>query len=407
MPASRTNVTSSKLIRKFEGAMIVQSLNLKILGAVAFIAGSMLFGVGLFFLADYFVLSHWLVDPDTVVVPQPVASPFDRFDRGWYMLKPNLNATLTWGPASYPTRTDSHRFRVDDVAPRSDGPADVIFLGDSFTFGINGAWSTTFVGKFERASRSRVINAGVPSYSPTPYIFQYRRALAAKLLKPRHTVVVGLDLSDVLDEAGRWQDGSEHPEHRIEFDQLPRFAVAPPSVDARPASHFVAWKLISRFVRPRVRAIFAERPLPTDPAPPAPGELDALGSAFTWRPWAEIDSDYRPIGVAGGLALIRQKMRLLADMARQNGGELWLVIYPWPSLLAYGENVFDWEQFGKELCIEITCKGFVNTLPSFRGDANWYAKYFVPGDLHFNDRGNQLIADALLERIAGSAAARK
>jgi hypothetical protein len=184
--------------------MFARSRSLEILGATALIAASMLFGVGLFFLADYFVLSHWLVDPDTVVVPPPsLADPFDHLDRGWYMLKPNLNATLGWGPETYPTRTDSHRFRVDDVAPRSDGAADVIFLGDSFTFGINGAWSTTFVGKFESASGSRVINAGVPSYSPTPYIFQYRRALAANLLKPRHTVVVGLDISDVLDEAGR------------------------------------------------------------------------------------------------------------------------------------------------------------------------------------------------------------
>jgi hypothetical protein len=398
--------------------MFARSLNLETLGAVALIATSMLFGVAFFFLADYFVLSRWLVDPDTVVVPSPMADPFDRFDHGWYMLKPDLNATLTWGTEVYSVRTDSNRFRVDDVAPRSGGPADFIFLGDSFTFGINGAWSKTFVGQFELGSRRRVINAGAASYSPTPYIYQYRRAVAAKLLKPHHTVVVALDISDVQDEAAIWEDGAEHPQHRAEFEREPRVAVdngaptAPlvrpaPPMPPREASHFVAWKLISRFVRPRVRAIFAARPKPGDPAPLAPAPVKAIRSAFTWRPWMDIDSEYRPLGVKAGIEVVRQKMHALADMVHQNGGDLWLVIYPWPAQLEYGENVFNWEEFNKELCLEIACKEFIDTFPLFRADANWYPNYFVPGDAHFNDRGNRLIADALLERAARLTAGRK
>jgi hypothetical protein len=408
---------NSTPIRRLEIAVSARSLNVEILGAIALIAASMLFGAGLFFLADYFVLSHWLVDPDTVVAPSPMADPFDHFDHGWYMLKPNLNATMAWGPEVYPVRTDSSGFRVDDIAPRPDGPADFIFLGDSFTFGINGAWSKTFVGQFEHGSRRRVVNAGAASYSPTPYIYQYRRAIAAKLLKPHHAVVVALDLSDVQDEAAIWEDGGEHPQHRIEFEQGPRVAVdngaptAPqassPPMPPREASHFIAWKLISRFVRPKVRAIFAA-PKPDEPDPSvALAPLGAIRSAFTWRPWAEIDSEYRPLGVAGGIALIRQKMRVLADLVHQNGGELWLVIYPWPAQLVHGENVFDWEEFGKELCVEIACRELINTFPLFRAEASWYSKYFVVGDAHLNDRGNRLIADALLERVAGAAAARK
>jgi hypothetical protein len=404
--------------------MFARLRNPEILGATALIAVSMLFGVVMFFLADYFVLSHWLVDPDTVVPPPPppMADPFNHYDHGWYMLKPNLSTNMAWGSEIYPVRADSNGFRIDDVAPRSDGPADFIFLGDSFTFGINGSWSKTFVGKFERGSRSRIINAGTSSYSPTPYIYQYRRAVAAKLLKPRHTVVVALDLSDVQDEAAIWEDGNEHPQHRIEFDQLPRVAVnigeppAPPAVSASPASavapreasHFVAWKLISRFVRPRVKALFAPRPKPDQPAAPLPqAPLNMARSAFTWRPWTEIDSEYRPLGVARGIALIRQKMRVLADLVHQNGGELWLVIYPWPAQLEYGEKVFSWEEFGKELCGEIECKEFVNTFPLFRAEAGWYRKYFLPGDVHLSDRGNQLVADALLQRAARTTAARK
>jgi hypothetical protein len=373
-------------------AMLARWLRLEVLGAIALVAVSTLSGVLLFFLADYFLLSRWLVDPDTVL------DRFDRYDHGWYMLKPNLNVTFRWGAEINQLTTDSNGFRVDDVARRADGPADFIFLGDSFTFGINGSWSKTLVGKFEHGCRSRVINAGTNSYSPTPYIYQYRRALAAKLLKPHHAVVVALDISDVQDEAAVWEDGSEHPQHREHVSGL---AIAAPPGSLPVESHFVAWKIISRFVHPKVTSVFGGTPKPE------PAILNWPRSAFTWRPWVEIDSDYRPLGVEGGLDRVRQKLRVLADMARQNGGELWLVIYPWPAQLEYGENVFNWEEFNDKLCVEIRCKEIINTFPLFRSDARWYSTYFLPGDVHFNDRGNQLVADALLARAARGATSRK
>jgi hypothetical protein len=142
-------------------------------------------------------------------------------------------------------------------------------------------------------------------------------------------------------------------------------------------------------------------------------------SAFTWRAWHEIEGGnpapglawyeklgYRPLGVAGGLAKLRRNMHQLDELARQNGAELWILIYPWPAQVKFGQTVFDWEKFAHTLCDDLRCRGVVNTFPTFRSradaDPRWYSRYFTVGDVHFNANGNRIIADALLRDLAES-----
>src|SRR5262249_3496911 len=148
-----------------------------------------------------------LVDEDKIP-----GSIYLRHEDGWYTNKPELtSAPFGFGTTFYPVSTDANGFRIDPTQPPVR-PAQVLFLGDSFTFGINGPWDDTFVGIFQRKSGMSVVNAGVPSYSPTPYLFQYRLAVAAGVLTKPHTVIVAIDVSDVQDEAAIWRDGEHHPQ---------------------------------------------------------------------------------------------------------------------------------------------------------------------------------------------------
>jgi hypothetical protein len=81
-----------------------------------------------------------------------------------------------------------------------------------------------------------------------------------------------------------------------------------------------------------------------------------------------------------------------------------MVIYPWPAQLRYGQAVFDWEQFARDLCAEIKCRGLVDVFPRFRAEArvhaDWYSRYFVVGDVHFNALANRMVAEEVAKALA-------
>jgi hypothetical protein len=363
---------------------------------LSIILASVVVGLTLCIAADGLLLSRFISDPDFIG-----PDLYRRTTDGWYMLSPGLKkAPSAWGKSRYPVSSDAHGFRVSDDGPVSR-PSHYIFLGDSFTFGINGAWPDTFVGMFEQTAKASVLNAGCYSYSPTAYLFQYRNALAAGLLWPHHTVVVGLDISDVQDEAAVWTDGIDHP---VRIARPERAEQAEQAEQAEPSSlrkflssHFIVTKSVYRLLRyGRPSDVWV---------------FDSRRSAFTWRTWSEIEDPdpkathrydrigYRPRGIAGGLSRVTEKMRLIAEEAERNGGEIYVLIYPWPAQLRYGQQVFDWEKFASDMCSEIRCRGLINTFPLFRDEPDWYERFYIAGDVHFNTAGSAVVANALARHL--------
>jgi hypothetical protein len=361
------------------------------------------FGLVLWLLVDSLVISHFLLDPDSE------RQAYLLQDHGWYTLAPSVRAAAQWGKAIYPLSTDSNGFRNDPLSPPSSRPADILFLGDSFTFGINGPWDETFVGIFEKKTHKAVVNAGVGSYSPTPYLYQYKHALSAGALRTPHTVIVGLDISDVQDEAAVWQDGENHPEK-----QPKALALLGKAFD-----RFKQPSPLKAFIRSNFRATRSIYHLLFQARVPVPSPdyvFNFNRSAFTWKDWNEIQSvtdsedpyerlGYQPGGVRGGLAKIREKLTLISQLAQENSSNMWILIYPWPAQLRYSDAVFDWQKFNTSLCEEIRCRGVINTFPIFRAQArgiDWYDRFYIRGDVHFNALGNQIIADTIIAKINSS-----
>lgn len=367
----------------------------------ALVAAAILLACFCFLLADFFLLSRFVPD---------ISHIYKRHDHGWYTLKPNLDDALYgWGKRSYPVSTDKNGFRIERAGTANQS-AEFIFLGDSFTFGINGPWDETFVGMFEKKSGRSVINAGVGSYSPSAYLYQYKTALSAGRLAPGHKVIVGLDISDVQDEAVMRDDGPDHPRQSAQ-----RAALQPQRSAFQEffSSNFLATRAIYRFIR------YGRPRLATDETggPPAGSVVDRVRSAFTWKDWRSLERGrpddtnfeeklaFGPNGVNRGLEKIRASMLLLSELVRANDGEIWILSYPWPAQLKYGTRVFDWQKFTASLCVEMMCRGLVDTFPAFSAlaasRANWYSDLYVVGDLHFNKFGNEIIANQLLITILG------
>ena len=378
------------------------------------------FGLCLAVVADFTISLFWRPSRGSAAIEKPYVAR----EHGWYELRPNFSGADQFGPYIYAVETDAHGFRrKPGTAP---APADTIFLGDSFVYGMNGAWEDTFVGMYADDSRRSVINAGVASYSPTAYVHQYRKALDANLLARDHVVVVGIDISDVQDEAGIWIDGDVSPRKRIAASatgpqaatggveipadgSLNRRAVgAAPlnSVDLRATlidalpNTWAVYRTVRYDLLRWNRASITELPR----------------SAFTYREWMDLDQrpaapgleGYAPLGVRGGLERIEAKLLEIASIAAEFDARVYLLIYPWPAQLAH-EDRFSWSAFIAEVCRKSSCAGVIDTIPTFRRIAakewSWLNTYYVSGDTHFTPKGNRVVADALVQGLRRPVAA--
>ena len=185
--------------------------NLKLL-AVVF---SSTISVLIFFLILDFSFGYQLNFTNTPV-DQVEELPYLSSDSGWYELKKNFKGKDIYGNITFNLETDKFGFRKS-LNSAEESKYDVIFLGDSFTYGINGPWEETFVGMYAAQSGKKVINAGVSSYSPTPYLYQYKKALKEGILANKHTVIIGIDISDVQDEAAFWNWDEANQDHPVKI----------------------------------------------------------------------------------------------------------------------------------------------------------------------------------------------
>lgn len=362
------------------------------------VALGLLGGLALFLIVDAATSRYLLRRPEDAVEWVPAAErPYAAGDRGWVQLKRNFQGRDYWGAAVYAVVTDEYGFRTGEGLALTTGPAAAIFLGDSFTYGINGAWEQTFAGMYAAASPGRVLNAGVPTYSPTPYLHAYRAALDEGAMAPSHDVFVMLDISDVHDEAGVWIDGPSHPYNlRAVNNDLNLVAEERAAMDASVRGR---WRDRLRFTQAIYGlARYSLLKIPNSVV------YDQPKSAFTWQPWAGLDAlpgainGFSPLGVRGGLERIRSKIAAIVSRARQAGGRVRIVIYPWPAQLRHPSH-FDWPGFARDACEAAGCAGVIDTFPAFRArvaaDRHWYEALFVFGDVHFSTAGNRLVFDEI------------
>lgn len=360
-------------------------------------AGGAVAGLLLFIASDYTLSPRLMPDPDADIEWVTAGErPYQQGADGWYELKHNFRGRDYWGNEIYPVYTDEFSFRTAGDGPPKPGPAAVIFLGDSFSYGVNGPWDDTFIGMYDRSVPVRIANAGVPSYSPTPYLHRYRQALADGAMRSSHVVVVALDISDVHDEAGVWIDGD--PPKNLRAVNADRGLVVAQQQAAEATSQgqlrdrLRLTGAIYRALRYSLLAI------------PNPTVFDQMKSSFTWKTWETLDATpaaitgFSPLGVRGGLDRIAGKLAELTALAHANRSTLFVLLYPWPAQLKHPDT-FSWSEFVADACRRAQCDGVIDTIPVFRArardDARWYNALYVKGDVHFNVEGNRLVFEIL------------
>ena len=134
-----------------------------------------------------------------------------KYEEYYYELKKNCKESYRF-KKTFPiveTITDELGLRVGNKSPLKTKDNENIFIfGDSFTYGVGLEYEKTFVGLIEKKIKNQnIFNFGVGSYSPSVYLYKLKKKLKEGVVPDK--IILFLDLTDVLDEASRWDYNDE------------------------------------------------------------------------------------------------------------------------------------------------------------------------------------------------------
>jgi len=299
-----------------------------------------------------------------------------------------------WGPRACPYRTNSLGFRdavVRDV-PLAGSGRRILFMGDSFTEGVGVPWEQTFVGLTAEALQPRgveVLNGAVSLYSPTIYERKTRWLLEDLGLR-FDEMVVFIDISDILDETAYRLDAFDH----VVLTGLVRRRAEQAAERWGRGRAPGALQAVGRFLDGHTLLMARAWDL-------VAGRLEPLHYGAGWTFDASLMAEY---GQAG-LARARERMDALAALLAGRGIRLTVAVYPWPDQVLLRDRTSVQARFWQEWA-EAHGAGFLDYFPVFITDEpprETVRRYYISGDVHWNEAGHRLVAGPLIARLVASA----
>ena len=271
----------------------------------------------------------------------------------------------------------------------------ILFIGDSFTQGIGYPYQKTFVGLLEnRIDKPKVelLDAGVASYSPKLYYLKTKYLLEKLGLKFSYLVVL-VDVSDIQDEIAY--------ENYVPGETSYYLARTDVYLKERSLSYRnITENLLGEALAKVRQRLFGADDMIHRWASRRDLWADTLDYVKERDAWLNDENVYEKWGKRG-IELAEKNMDLLYELCKHHNIPMTIVVYPWPSQVARSEldskQVSVWKNFAEKRQID-----FVNCFPYFINHANGpdnVRKYFLAGDVHWNDQGHILMADILWNEL--------
>ena len=295
-----------------------------------------------------------------------------------------------WGNLSSPLYTNSLGFKDKNIrqVPLESEQYRFLFVGDSFTEGIGVEYEKTFVGLVDEAlsvSNIEILNAGVSSYSPTIYFKKVEYLLETIGLDFDHLIVF-LDISDIGDEVKRYdmRDGrvvglmgqtSKLKEFVFEYTGLLKNI----------------WTL----------AINVQKSLAPTHEDLRTEDDRRYGINQQKSLWTVDERLFQGYGQQG-LQKAQRYMDQLYQLLLRHSIDLTIAVYPWPDQIIQRDldsrQVTVWKEWANERSI-----AFFDFFPLFISQREEprqvIEKYFIEGDVHWNEYGHQMVAQELLKNM--------
>lgn len=293
-----------------------------------------------------------------------------------------------WGNARHSVLTNSLGFRDRTVryVPLSSAEYRVLFMGDSFTYGVGLAYEKTFICLVEPELAKKgveVLNAGVVSYSPAIYFKKTEYLLTVTGLHFNHLVVF-LDISDIHDEAQCY----DTTDARVVWIGGPAPAIR----------EFVyEYTTILRNLWEGGEALYDKV---TDAPDTHRTEEDRRYGANEYKSLWTIDREaYADYGDRG-LRKAERHMTLLNNLLQRHRIGMTLVVYPWPTQILHSDldsiQVSFWRDWASRHSVH-----FINLFPDFmptgQDPKEVIRQLYIPGDIHWNEEGHRRVARRFLD----------
>jgi hypothetical protein len=308
-----------------------------------------------------------------------------------HTLKANgQHSTQKWGTVSHPLHTNSLGFkdRVTREIPLQSSRYRLLFIGDSFTEGVGFPYEKTFVGLVDEALKAHnveVLNAAVTSYSPAIYFRKVEYLLKTVGLQFDHLMVF-LDISDIVDEEENYRirDG------RVVWvgEKVSGFRDFVYEYTGLVKNLWIGILKIQKF-------------LTKDPETLHSPEEQKYGTNQRRGLWTVKEEVFSEYGL-GGIRKAKKHMDLLYILLQQHHIDMTIAVYPWPDQIIHHDldsrQVGVWREWANHHSVT-----FLNFFPYFiKPDSDpksFLSKYFIEGDVHWNEKGHQLMAQALMGQL--------
>ena len=303
-------------------------------------------------------------------------------------LKKNAKATASWGGSIYNVTTNSLGFKDirARVVSKNKEQKRILFIGDSFTEGIGVEHKNTFVGLLDEGySHLEILNAGVVSYSPKLYFLKIQHLINTKKIE-MDELFVFIDISDIQDELV-YED--------FQPGEANKFFLA---ITHKLKRYFEENSIIGNWIYSTTKKEFPEFDM-TKKELQKKFNLESRKEFYHQRPmWTYKNAIYNNWGKKG-LTLAQENMQKIVEICRENNINLHIVIYPWPAQIKQrnlnDRQVQAWQEFALE-----HQTSFINLYPLFINETpakEVVSRYYIKGDVHWNEKGHKLVADKLKE----------
>ena len=315
-----------------------------------------------------------------------------------HTLAANFDGLAVWG--EYLHRMHTNNFGLKDAAVRNVSLKPqgrrILLMGDSFTEGIGLAFEDTFAGMLylagqEGANKIEFLNAGVGAYSPTIYYAKTKDLLGRGLQFDE--VVVFIDMSDIRDEAVSYFCFDEIPEYRAHCRSADPILGNKKGIGAWLQKKFTVTDSLRVMIKYKWRVLFRDA-----------DDILAYSRLDGWGlPGRKFDDDFGTLGIEGAITRARRHMQQLADLLKPRGIALTVAVYPYAAQLNHGERNSRQIAIWREFCAA-NCKKFINLFPAFFAakeahPSDWYERYFIFGDIHYNAAGNRVLFNELAKHL--------
>ncbi len=328
-------------------------------------------------------------------------------------LRKNYQGTVSWGQEKHPLYTNDLGFKDAQcrIVPRKADRRRVLFIGDSFTEGAGLPFEQTFVGMFKQAFPTvDVLNAGAVSFSPKLFYYRLKYLLEVEKLH-FDELIVFVDISDISDEIeySLFTPVEESPLRRL--DAWLRSISFTYKILRKNLLDVEKNKLLQRLIQhiDAGKKVSAPSQVNESPARSQQAFVNEVETRPSGPPRAVMPSDFREKRVQerprwtfdksiyekwgrAGMGLAKYHMDLVARLMKERDIPMTIAVYPWPDQIREGDRhsiqEAEWQRFCEERGIRFMSyfDDFVRDDPE---EIIW--KYFIPGDVHWNEQGHALV----------------